>query len=292
MICRLLGSLAFLAVSCFGSPIYFWVNDASGNIGEVNIATGGVTMVGNAGVILTDIAFAPDGSLYGVTMTSLYSINTCTGKATLIGSLGNGISNANALAFSPGGTLYTADYNNLYTVNPATGLANDVGPIGLGGSGGDLAFLGGKLYLSTASNQLATLNPSTGATTLVGNLDAVNIWGLGSPSNLNLYGVGGENVYSISLTSGIATFDLSWDENRQGLGVAWGGAFAPATIDPPADPPSDPPSDPTSDPISTPEPATLALFCVGVLLIALRFRLRSRSAPENVRAAGGRNAGE
>ena len=37
------------------------------------------------GAALTDIAFAPNGNLYGISFNNLYSINTSTGAATLIG---------------------------------------------------------------------------------------------------------------------------------------------------------------------------------------------------------------
>lgn len=277
MIYRLLGSLTFLAVSCFGTPIYVWVDGSSGNIGEVNVATGAVTLVGNAGVILTDIAFSPGGVLYGITGTSFYTINTSTGAATLIGSLGNGISTADALEFSSSGTLYAADDQNLYTVNLATGLATDVGPMGYA-SDGDLAFAGGTLYLTTYSGQLVTVNPSTGAGTLVGSLGVVNVYGLASPDNINLYGVAGESLYSMSRTTGLATFDATWAGNTHGLGIAYGATSVIGA----ADPPSDPPVVFTSVPIATPEPATLALFGVGILLLAARSRLRSLAAHGNV----------
>jgi hypothetical protein len=40
-----------------------WVDDDQGEIGKVDMSTGQVTLVGNAGVVLTDIAFDPHGNL-------------------------------------------------------------------------------------------------------------------------------------------------------------------------------------------------------------------------------------
>ena len=259
---RLPAILALVAANCLASPIYFWVNDANGIIGEVNPATGAVTLVGNAGVVLTDIAFSPSGALYGITGTGLYLVNTSTGAAAWIGSLGGGVLTANALAFSSSGTLYTADSKYLYSVDPHTGMATEIGPTGYA-SGGDLAFLGGSLYLTTLSGQLLSLNPSTGAGTVIGNLGVANVFGLASPDNIHLYGVAGKSLYSIDVSIGAATLDTTWAGNAQGLGTAYGETVGPDSGNP----------SPLVTTV-TPEPATLALFGIGCLLLTVTYRLR------------------
>lgn len=241
-----LGIFTLFTVNCFGDSTNLTVDDSRGNIGLVNIATGAVSSVHSSGVVLTDIAFSPTGALYGVDFSHLYSINTSTDVATLVGSLGSGISTANALVFSPSGTLYTADAFNLYTVNPLTGLATKVGPTGFG-SGGDLAFVNGTLYLATSSGQLVTLNASTGAGTPVGSFGVSNVFGLATPDNVNLFGVAGENLYTVNLTTGAATLDVTWAGNPQGLGIAFGEAFF------------------TESGAPTPEPGTLLLLGTGLL---------------------------
>jgi len=263
---RILGSLALFAASCYATPVEVWVDDANGNIGEVNVATGGVTMVGSAGVQLTDMAFTANGALYGISYNSFYGINTSTGQATLIGALGDSTT-ANSLTFGPNGTLYTADLVNLYTIDLSTGFANYVGPMGYS-SGGGLAFVNGTLYLATLSNQLATVNPTTGTATVVGNLGALNIYGLAAVGS-TLYGFGGangEDVYSINLSTGAATYISTWAGS--GLGVAYGAAYDPLSLD----------NNPIPDPPTVPEPATFALFGIGCLLLGLGFRLRSMTA--------------
>ena len=63
----------------------------------LNTGTGQPTLIGDIGVaeprhagneIVADIAFAPDGTLYGVLDDSLYTISKSTGAATLIGATG------------------------------------------------------------------------------------------------------------------------------------------------------------------------------------------------------------
>ena len=62
-----------------------WIDDASGNIGLVDITTGGVSLVSSTGQSLTDIGFI-GSQMYGVTFGNLFSINKATGASTLIGS--------------------------------------------------------------------------------------------------------------------------------------------------------------------------------------------------------------
>jgi large repetitive protein len=87
-------------------------------------------------------------------------LDTLTGAATRIGSLG--VTDANALVFGSNGALYSADVaGNFLTLNTTTGQATTVGQIGFG-SAGDLAFVGGTLYLSDVGNQLVTVDPPPG----------------------------------------------------------------------------------------------------------------------------------
>src|SRR4051812_48177577 len=88
------------------API-FWFDDVSGNIGTVDLNTGTVSLLGNSGVQLTDIALSPTKELFGESFTTLYSINQF-GDAVPIGSTGAIL---NGLAFGPNGTLYASGGN-------------------------------------------------------------------------------------------------------------------------------------------------------------------------------------
>lgn len=198
------------ALNISPTPV-LWIDDSSGNLGEINLNTGQTTVVGGLGEALTDIAFNPSQQLFGETFNTLYSINQSTGAATEIGNFGAGVL-LNGLVFSQGGILYASGGTGLYTVNTVTAAATLVGNSGLDGgfvSEGDLAFVGGQLYESVSNgltSDLARIDTTTGAGTLIGEVvnDAA-LFGLVTASNGVLYGIDGTNIYSINTTTGAGT---------------------------------------------------------------------------------------
>jgi hypothetical protein len=200
-----------------------WVDDANGNIGTVDVATGAATVIGNSGVMLTDIAFDPTGNLFGVSFTNLYSINKTTGVATDIGALG--ISSANALVFGSDGTLYAAaaGITDLYTVNPSTGAATSLGNMGFS-SAGDLAFKGGNLFLADTNDKLIKIDLTNLANSAeVGPFGFSNVFGLATPDNNVMYGIAGTQVFSVNTATGAGT--LVTDYGGGSLVGANGSAF-------------------------------------------------------------------
>lgn len=235
-----LGAGLSLATAAGAAPV-LWVGDSSGNLGTVDVATGAATVIGNMGATMTDIAFDPSGNLYGVTFTDLYAINKTTAATTLIGSLGTAV---NSLVFDGSGTLYAAN-NNLYSINTGTGAASLIGNGGAPySSSGDLAFVGGKLYLSsTPGDSLIELDTATGAGSLIGNIGFGSVFGLATDNNIDLYGISGTTVLSIDLITGAGTALVNY--GGSGLGGAFGSAFV-------------------SEAGAVPEPASLALLGLGL----------------------------
>jgi hypothetical protein len=142
-----------------------WVDDDQGEIGKVDVSTGQVTLVGNAGVVLTGIAFDPHGNLFGVSFNSFYSINSKTGVASAIGILGTG--GTNALVFSNAGT-------SGYSVDPSTGAATFVtnwAGQGLGNANGEAFFL-----------EAVGVPEPAGMTLLLGGVGLASLWALGRRS--------------------------------------------------------------------------------------------------------------
>jgi hypothetical protein len=129
------------------------------------LTTAGVSIdVGSFGIgatALVDLAYdAVDGILYAVTQgPSLYTVDTSTGAATLVGSLGLSTTNNNgSIGYDNlNGTLYFEDGINddLYTVNTSTGVAALVGS-----NGDDVAF--------TGLADISTPEPATAALIAIG----------------------------------------------------------------------------------------------------------------------------
>jgi len=239
-----------IGTGALAAPI-LWIDDAQNQLGTVDVATGGKTVVGGFGIgsqTMTDIAFDPSGNLWGISFNSIYTINKTTGAATFVGN--HGISGGNALVFSAAGTLYAAGATtSLYTVNTVTGAGSAVGGSMGSTSGGDLAFNGGDLFLAS-STQLVKVNPVTGAGVAVGAFGVSNVFGLATGDNGVLYATAGQNAYTVNTTTGAATLAAFWGIGTPFLGTANGTAFITEAGAPLP---------------SVPEPGTLLLIAAGLI---------------------------
>jgi hypothetical protein len=167
----------------------------------INPATAQVTVIGsfNAGPVnstgtpstMADIAFDSAGNLYGVGSIGgpdLYSINTATGQATLVGANGVSTSTTGGGVEFVGGTIYgtpTASRFGTYDVGTGafTNIANPTKPAGGGYGALSTDPSSGVLYgLNVGSGSpppthLVTIDPATGAVTDLGasvnSLDAI-----------------------------------------------------------------------------------------------------------------------
>jgi hypothetical protein len=143
----------------------------------IDKTTGAGTDVGNVGLVVNDITFTPDGTLFGFSRSAkaLVTIDKATGAGTVVGP--SGISNpfGNGLASNAAGILYlapTGDNGELYTVDRSTGAATPVATLdGTDGNGfGALAFdaagtLFGALnhFSSATPPDLVTIDMASGA---------------------------------------------------------------------------------------------------------------------------------
>ena len=191
-----------------------WVHDDARHLGQLDVATGVYTPVGTTAVTFSDIAFAPDGTLYGISYpgtSGLYVIDTTTAAVSAKGSTGRTL---NALVFGHDGTLYAAGGDTLVTLDPATAASTFRGTFPSYQSAGDLAFDGaGTLYLSTTSGagsigNLIRLDPTSAAATLVGSIGYRDVFGLAFGPNGVMYGLSNYDgvVFSIDLATGDGTY--------------------------------------------------------------------------------------
>jgi hypothetical protein len=233
------------------APVYLWIDDAEGNLGKVNIATGEVTMIGDMHKTMTDIAFDSSGKLYGVDGNALYQIDTTNAHVNRVGTVSLGDTHINSLVFASDGTLYAAS-NYLYTINTSTGATHFLG----GGTGylssGDLAFINGNLYLSSrgssdAPDNLVKIDTLNGHGSFVGSIGVPYVYGMATNNNVDLYGVAGTSIYSINTETGLGKKLVSY--SGHGLYAANGTAFITEAVP------------------AIPEPTTTALLLAGAVAL-------------------------
>ena len=253
-VCALICSLSLIGRAAVASPI-IWIGDAGGQLGTVDTNTGTATVIGSMGHTMFDIAFDNSGNLYGITSNQLFSIDTTTAAATLIGNHNTG---SNALVFGPGNILYAAD-DRLFTIDTITGAAT---VLGNGGdsyiASGDLAFIGGDLFLSSdipSGDELFQLDVTSGVGSDIGSIGYGNVWGLITDNNVDLYGISGTTVLEIDPQTGSASTLLNY--SGQGLYLAWGAAIA-------------------TESSNIPEPGTAILLGMGLAGIGISRRQNAK----------------
>ncbi len=143
------------------------------NLYKVNPNNAAATLIGGLGISDANaLVFATNGTLYtaGTSIPQIYTVNTNTGAAANLGTVGNGITSYGDLAFN-GGQLYLA------------------------GSDGYLVDV--NLANTTHSFELGFIGFS-------------NVWGLATGDNGILYGVANTQIFSINTNTGTGTFILDY----------------------------------------------------------------------------------
>ncbi|MEK7686126.1 MAG: hypothetical protein AAB466_11955 [Verrucomicrobiota bacterium] len=126
--------MKFKAIVCSPQGILYGVDGASGSGSGsffiIDPTTGKATRLGASGaaVDIMDLAFHPDGTLYGIEGTRLYTIDPVTGKRTLAKQL-RGVTDVMGLAITADGAFYAADYTSpspLVRIDVGTGQTTPV----------------------------------------------------------------------------------------------------------------------------------------------------------------------
>lgn len=205
---------------------------------------------------MTDLAVAPDDTIYTVSKGSLYTANPTTGAATLVGTIKVCGSDNVALSMTPDGKLWLGDGAGAFcevdiSVSPPSvtkiGTLSSASP-GLELSGDLVGIEDGTLFgtiidattsssktASTASNVLATIDPKTGLV----------IKQLGASGFPQLYGVayaygkvfgfthdGTGRVITIDPTTGVGTLYNTFTDPTTKKGISFSGAGVNPKVNP------------------------------------------------------------
>ena len=255
-----------------------YVADWTDQLGYVDLTTKATTLVGTMkyngnNILFGDIGFS-GGTLYGTSFPgaspNLYSINTSTGVASLVGALtGNAVGTVAAIVGDGSSLLIGYAYSDsIIQIDPnnlaagGTLYATAKAP-----SSGDLAFLNGNLYgLITydtgANNYIEDITTGT-----VFSHDYLGGYGLASDGT-NLYvsnGTGaGSSLYTVDTTTGDPTLFTSIGG---GLTLTYGLAVL-----------GEGPTNGQQNPPGTnvPEPASMAIFAGAVAMLGARRLFGSR----------------
>lgn len=244
----------------FGSSLFgqtsrddAWISDEAGNLGYVNLVSGESAIVGNTGVQMLDIAFSPEGELFGVgDDRNLYVISQSDAFVSLIGEVNLGNSFANSLVFDRDGTLLMAGSNgsSLYDLDPTTGDFTLLGAHGRGAAAGDLAIISDEVFWSTHTGGLVAITLDPFDARFAGDLNGF-FPGLGSPDQISLFGASGQEFFAIDVDGGATTSVL--DISGSGFGDVFGMAFF-------------------TEAVAVPEPGSFGVLAICSLLIGKRRR--------------------
>ena len=167
--------------------------------GTINLMNGTFTEISSLSGTYNDIAYAPDGSLFGLynNGASLVTFDRTTGDVTPVASLGG--SGIESIAFNPNnGVLFGASESGLYTIDPTTGQASYIGDFGSPYGCNlwqNIRFdSDGNLYLSNTGDNtdIYQVNTNTGSATFVGEVNGY--------ANLILEN-GSQYMYGVSIPS-------------------------------------------------------------------------------------------
>jgi gliding motility-associated-like protein len=198
-----------------------YLTDAIGNVYLVDLSNCTSTLVSNSiGNSWFDLAICPGNPniIYAIDGgNNLYMIDISAGTTTLVTSSFNSsfFANLNSLVCDGNGNLYAADGSGsgLYEYNIASGIWTFIGSLGGYGSGGDLTFYNGNLYLAGGADQLIEINLSPFGIGTVNSMTLFGVYGILTTSTASLCAAGtttmlamaNNDVYTVNPANGNCT---------------------------------------------------------------------------------------
>ena len=191
--------------------------------GTINLMNGTFTEISSLSGTYNDIAYAPDGSLFGLynNGSSLITFDKTSGAVTPVAPLS--VAGIESIAFRPsdgvlfgvGLSVIGAPQDGLYTINPTTGEATFVGGFGnaynlFNPFPQNIRFdSDGNLYLSNTSGNtdIYRVNTDTGSATFVGEVTGYANLILENGSQY-MYGVSIPSINGAAAAPVLVSFDL------------------------------------------------------------------------------------
>ncbi len=193
--------------------------------------------------VITDLAVAPDGTIYVISETALYTASATDGHVTRVGSLSTCGTRAVALTTTPDGKLWTGDYmgalcqiditqtppvvKSPIMMGSGMALAGDMVAVDTGTVFGTAYRLSDPSNMGTQTNNvLVTIDLSTGAVTQVGSSGFPKLFGAAFQDG-KVFGFthdGTGRVVTIDTATGAGTMFGTFMDPTTNRGISFAGA--------------------------------------------------------------------
>lgn len=209
------------------------------DLGTKALVTIGTFMAPSSDAI-TDLAVAPDGTIYVISETALYTASASDGHVTKLGSLSACGSHGVALTTTVNGDLWMGDFNGKLCKIDISGATPVVGaPVTMSGGmalAGDFVGIGDGTIFGTAyklndaatqnNNLLVKIDVTTGAVTTIGPSGFPKLFGASFQNNV-VFGFthdGTGHVVTIDRTTGAGTLYATFLDPATNMGISFAGA--------------------------------------------------------------------
>jgi len=208
----------------------------------INLQTQSLVTVGDFGTtdVMTDLAVAPNGTIYVVSYSALFTADPTDGHVTRVGSLAACGQKGVALTTTSDGRLWVADYMGAICQVDISGPTPVVKPPVMIQGGlalsGDMVGIGngtvfGSAYMladaaTQTNNILVQVDVATGAVTQVGATGFPRLYGVAFQNN-KVFGFthdGSGRVVTIDTTTGAGTMFGTFTDPVTNKGIAFAGA--------------------------------------------------------------------
>ena len=145
----LAGLFLAISINSFSQQPIFATNSV-GDLYSFDLANCTRHFIGSTGLQFSEIAFTPNGQLWGITDGKLFIIDTATARAALTGITGLGYV---SLVGLDNNTLLAEYDKKLYSINTVSGASSYIDTIGFHADG-DLTWYDDDLYMVTSGGQI------------------------------------------------------------------------------------------------------------------------------------------